>query len=114
MPKHKIYKVIFRNHDHLFEIYASGVSQGSLFGFVEVEELLFGQRSQVVVDPSEDAIKNEFKGVRRTLIPLHAVIRIDEVEKQGVSRVAKAKADGNVMAFPTPMPPPKPDPKPRK
>lgn len=113
MPKKKVYKIIFRNHDQLIEVYASGVSQGSIFGFIEVEELLFGERSQVVVDPSEDALKNEFKGVTRTLIPLHAIIRIDEVEKQGVGRIARAKGDGNLMVFPTPIPPEK-GPKPRK
>jgi len=113
MPKKKVYKIIFRNHDQLIEIYAGGVSQGNLFGFVEVEDLLFGERSQVVVDPSEDALKSEFKGVARTLIPLHAVIRIDEVEKQGVGRIARAKGDGNLMAFPTPIPPDQ-GPKPRK
>jgi hypothetical protein len=109
--KTRVYKVIFRNHDRLFEIYASGVSQGDLFGFVEVEQLLFGERSQVVVDPSEESIKIEFKGVRRTFIPLHAVIRIDEVEKQGVSRVAATQADGNLMPFPGAIPPAKPEPK---
>ncbi|HYV85142.1 MAG TPA: DUF1820 family protein [Patescibacteria group bacterium] len=107
----RIYKVIFRNHDRLFEIYASRVEQGLLFGFVEVEELLFGERSQVVVDPSEESIKIEFKGVRKTFIPLHAVIRIDEVEKQGMSRVSAAKADGNLTIFPAPMPPVRPEPK---
>jgi hypothetical protein len=107
----KVYKIIFRNHDRVFEVYASNVSQGDLFGFVEVEELLFGERSQVVVDPSEESIKIEFKGVKRTFIPLHAVVRIDEVEKQGVSRVAAAQAEGTLMPFPGPAMPVKPEPK---
>jgi len=40
-----------------------------------------------------------------------SVIRIDEVEKQGVSRVAAAQTDGNLMPFPTPLPVPTRDPK---
>lgn len=107
----KIYKVIFRNHDRLFEIYASRVEQGLLFGFVEVEEILFGERSQVVVDPSEESIKLEFKDVRKTFIPLHAVIRIDEVEKQGIGRVSAARAENNLTIFPAPAPPARPEPK---
>jgi hypothetical protein len=107
----RIYKVIFRNHDRLFEVYASNVDQGSLFGFVEVEELLFGEKSQVVVDPSEESIKVEFKGVKRTFIPLHAIIRIDEVEKQGTSRVSAASGESNVTVFPAPIPPARPEPK---
>jgi hypothetical protein len=113
MPERRIYKVIFRNHDQLFEVYASAVSQGGLLGFVEVDQLLFGERSQVVVDPSEETIKNEFKGVKRTYIPVHAIIRIDQVEKPGVSRVSAARVDGNVMPFPTSLPG-KPEPKPPK
>ncbi len=102
----RVYKVIFLNQGETFEIYASAVSQGSLFGFVEVEELLFGERTQVVVDPSEERLKTEFKGVRRIYVPLHAVVRIDEVEKEGVSRVtAKSEAGegGNVTSFPGPI-----------
>ena len=104
MGKATIYKVIFRNNDQLFEVYTSGVSQGQLFGFVELEALLFGERSQVVVDPTEEQIKNEFRGVKRIYVPLHAVVRIDMVEKQGVSRVAgKAEGRGHLMPFPTPV-----------
>jgi len=33
------------------------VSHGNLFGFIEVEELVFGERSTVVVDPAEEKIK---------------------------------------------------------
>ena len=68
------------------------MSHGGLFGFVEVEELVFGERSTVVVDPGEERIKNEFAGVKRTYLPLHSVIRIDEVRKQGVSKITRSKA----------------------
>jgi hypothetical protein len=101
MAKQLIYKVIFTQQSAVFEIYASDVSQSSMFGFVEVEKILFGERSKVVVDPSEDRLKTEFKGVKRVHIPLHAVLRIDEVEKRGVARVtSRAKSDGSVTAFP--------------
>ena len=50
----------------MYEIYARSVGQGELFGFVEVEELVFGERTTVVVDPSEEKIKSEFENVRRT------------------------------------------------
>ena len=78
------------------------VSHGGLFGFVEVEKLVFGARSSVVVDPSQERIQTEFSGVTRTYLPLHSVLRIDEVEKQGVSKVTDAEG-GNVTQFPTPM-----------
>ena len=100
--KTHIYKVLFASQGKVYEIYAREVSHGGLFGFVEIEELVFGERSALVVDPSEERIKSEFAGVKRTFIPLHSVLRIDEVEKQGVSKISKAEG-GNVAPFPTPL-----------
>ena len=103
-PERRVYKVIFHNHGRLLEIYARSVGQGELFGFIQVEDLVFGERSSLVVDPSEEGLKNEFKGVRRFSVPIHAVVRIDEVEKEGPSRVvATAKGDGVVASFPGPI-----------
>lgn len=93
-----LYKVVFFNQDKVYEVYARSVSQGALYGFVEIEQLVFGERSGVVVDPSEERIKAEFSGVARTYLPMHAIIRIDQVEKQGVSKISSA--EGNVTPFP--------------
>ena len=97
------------NQGKIYEIYARSIAHGDLFGFVEVEELVFGERSSVVVDPAEERIKSEFAGVQRTYIPMHAVMRIDQVEKQGVSKISTVDGD-NVTPFPMPMyTPGKPD-----
>ncbi len=101
MPAKHVYRISFVNQGKVYEVYASSVSHGDLFGFLTVENLLFGERSSVVVDPSEEKIKSEFEGVRRTYLPLHSVLRVDEVEKEGVSKISKA--DGNVTQFPIPM-----------
>jgi hypothetical protein len=99
------YKVVFLNRGQVFEIYAKSVSQGDLFGFVVVEDLLFGEKSRVLVDPGEESLKNEFSGVKRIMIPLHSVVRIDEVDKAGVSRIAgRAGEDTTVKSFPFPQP----------
>lgn len=106
-----IYKISFFNQGKVYEIYARNVSQGGLFGFIEVEQLLFGERSQVVVDPSEESLKMEFEGVKRFYIPMHAVVRIDEVERQGPARITdQPKGEGNVASFPVPIYTPKSDP----
>ena len=102
MAASHIFKVVFVNQGKVYEIYARKVSHGSLFGFVEVEELIFGERSAVVVDPSEERVKAEFEGVRRTYLPMHSVLRIDEVQKQGVSKITVAEGS-NVMPFPVPV-----------
>jgi hypothetical protein len=102
MPPSHLYKVVFHAQGKVYEIYARKVGHGTLFGFVEVEELIFGERSAVVVDPSEEKIKAEFEGVKRTFLPLHLVIRIDEVRKQGISKVSSTDAS-NVTQFPYPV-----------
>src|SRR3954464_5271924 len=102
MAASHIFKVVFVNQGKVYEIYARKVSHGSLFGFIEVEELVFGERSTVVVDPSEERIKSEFEGVKRTYLPMHSVLRVDEVRKQGVSKISSLEG-GNVTQFPMQM-----------
>lgn len=102
MATSHIFKVVFANQGKVYEIYAKKVSHGTLWGFVEVEELVFGEKSTVVVDPSEERIKAEFEGVKRTYLPMHSILRIDEVRKQGVSKISSAES-GNVAQFPMPI-----------
>jgi hypothetical protein len=102
MSDKRLYKVIFMNQGQVFEIYAKNISHGQLFGFIEVEKLVFGERTTVVVDPSEEKIKSEFENVRRTYLPMHSILRIDEVDKQGVSKISKLEG-GNVAQFPMPI-----------
>ena len=47
MAASHIFKVQFVNQGKVYEIYARKVSHGGLFGFIEVEELVFGERSTV-------------------------------------------------------------------
>ncbi len=102
MSKQRIYRVTFMGQGQIYEVYARSVSHGDLFGFVTIEELVFGERSSVVVDPSEEKLKTEFSGVKRSYVPMHAIVRIDEVEKQGTGKISKAEG-GNVSQFPMPV-----------
>jgi hypothetical protein len=99
-----IYKVQFVREGKLWEVYAKKVSHGGFFGFIEVEDFVFGERSSVVVDPGEERVKSEFEGIKRTWLPMHAVLRIDEVKKSGVAKIS-AYEGGNVTPFPVPMVP---------
>ena len=93
----EIYKIIFLNKGKVYEIFVKQVYQSELYGFIEVEEFVFDERSQLVVDPSEEKLKSEFNGVKRSFIPMQAIIRIDEVEKTGVSKISSGD---NITAFP--------------
>ena len=102
MPTQPVYKVIFQNGSQVFEVFARQIYQSDMWGFIEVEEFVFGERSQILVDPSEEKLKNEFSGVTRSYIPLQAVIRIDEVDKEGAVKVSDVKSSesGNITSFP--------------
>ncbi len=112
MSEQTIYRISFLSAGQVYEIYARQVVQGGLLGFIEVDELLFGERSKILIDSSEERLKTEFEGVRRTYIPIHAVLRVDEVEKAGRGRIT-AKGE-TVAPFPvTIMPTPKGSPESR-
>jgi hypothetical protein len=101
MASHHIFKVLFVNQGKVYEVYARKVGHGSMLGFVEIEELVFGERAGVVLDPSEERIKTEFEGVKRSFLPMHSVLRIDEVSKRGASKITQY--EGNVAQFPAPL-----------
>jgi len=97
--KQRLYRVQFNNQAQVYEIYAREVSHGAMPGFVEVGKLVFGERTTVVVDPGEERLKTEFENVERFYVPLHAVIRIDEVSRQGPARIL-GEGGSKVMPFP--------------
>ncbi|HEV58417.1 MAG TPA: DUF1820 family protein [Phycisphaerales bacterium] len=96
-----LYKVSFVNQGQVYEVFARQVYQAELYGFIVIEELVFGERTTVVVDPAEERLQTEFEGVKRSFVPMHAVIRIDEVEKKGQARISDL--GDRVTAFPGPV-----------
>lgn len=97
----RVFRITFVNQGKVYEIYAKRVQQGELYGFVELVDLLFEDSSTMLVDPSTERLKSEFKGVGRTIIPIHAVIRIDEVEKEGPGKIHDLGDKSNVTVFPS-------------
>jgi hypothetical protein len=98
-----IYRVLFHNQGQVYELYARSIYQSELYGFVEVEDYTFGTRSKMLIDPTEDRLRNEFDGVKRSFIPMHAIVRIDEVEKEGIAKISDSHGD-KVTPFPMPVP----------
>jgi len=101
MTNENLYRVRFLSEDKIYEVYARDVLQGELYGFVILSELVFDNNTTVVVDPSEEKLKSEFSGVRQTIIPMHSIIRIDEVEKRGTAKITEVS--GNISQFPSPV-----------
>ncbi|WP_432697605.1 DUF1820 family protein [Marinobacterium sp. YM272] len=94
-----IYRVAFVNQDKVYELYVRHVYPSDMWGFVELEGFIFGSRSELVVDPAEEKLKQQFDDVKRSIVPMQAIIRIDEVRQEGVAKITDAK--GTVTAFPT-------------
>ena len=93
----EIYKITFLNKGKVYEVFVKQVYQSDLYGFVEVEDYVFDEKKQVVVDPTEEKLKSEFTGVKRSFIPMQAIIRIVEVEKSGVCKISNGD---NIAPFP--------------
>jgi len=103
--KNNIYKIQFHNQGQLYELYAREVTQSNMYAFIEIADIIFGEKSKLVVDPSEERLKAEFSQVDRTFIPLHAIVRIDQVEKEGVNKIIESKGEkggNNISSFPMP------------
>jgi hypothetical protein len=101
MTDRKIYRIAFYNQGEIYELHAAEIHQSNLYAFVEIKDIIFGERSSVVVDPAEERLKSEFEGVSRTYIPLQSVIRIDEVEREGANKIIPTDSQqGTVTPFP--------------
>ena len=98
--KPTIYRILFSQEGKIYEIYTRFISEDSLIGFIEVEELIFTDPNNLVIDPSEERLKNEFHEVKRSYIPLHLILRIDEMEREGVAKIKGSCGQDNIHHFP--------------
>ena len=100
-----LFRIQFIANEERYELYVREVCQGSMFGFIEIGDFVWDTHTSLVLDPSHEKLKDEFADVTRTYVPMHSVLRIDEVKKQGTSKIS-ALSD-KVSVFPTPIYTPK-------
>lgn len=99
----QIFRIAFHNNGKVYQLHAEQVTQGDLYGFVEIRGLLFDEYTAVVIDPAEERLKDEFAGVARIMVPMHAIIRIEEVEKRGQNKIMELDGSStNITPFPLP------------
>jgi len=98
-----LYKVTFLNAGKVYELYARRVASGALWGFTEVAELVFDVHDGVVVDPTEERLRDEFGATRVLHLPMQSIVRIEEVERKGSSAIRDA-ATGEKVVTPFPLP----------
>jgi hypothetical protein len=100
MSEKPLYKIIFLNHGKVYELYSEGVTSSGLWGFVEVSELVFEKGDGLVVDPTEEKMRQEFEGARVLHLPIQSVLRVEEVEKRGQCMIRDRKSGEKVTPFP--------------
>ena len=100
MRSKKLYKVTFLSQGKTLELYARHIGSSALWGFTEVGELVFEQGEGIVVDPTEERLRDEFKDTKVLHLPMQCIVRIEEVEKRGPLAIRDAANGEKIMPFP--------------
>jgi hypothetical protein len=100
-----LYKVIFHNHGKVYELFAKKIAASDLYGFTLISELVFAHSDGLLVDPTEEKLKEEFQKTKALHLPMHSIVRIEEVEERGLAKIRDSASGENVMPFPSAMRP---------
>ncbi len=100
-----IYRIQFVSNGERYELYVKELSQSSLFGFIEIGGFVWDSHTSLVVDPSHEKLKSEYADVNRTYIPMHSILKIDAVKKQGTAKITELS--DKVTQLPSPIYTPK-------
>ncbi len=95
-----LFKIIFHNHGKVYELYAKGVTSSGLYGFVEVHELVFEDGDSMVIDPTEEKMREEFANVTSLHLPMHSVVRVEEVAQRGACKIRDRESGEKITPFP--------------
>jgi len=98
--KEELFRIAFLNHGKVYELFCTGVCTSGLWGFVEVSGLEFGDQNALVVDPTEERMRDEFDGVEVLHLPMHSVLRVEQVKKKGQAVIRDRKSGEKVTPFP--------------
>lgn len=100
MAEKRLYKVVFLNNGKVYELYARGVASSGLWGFIEVSQLVFETTAGLVVDPTEEKMRQEFEDARVLHLPIQSVLRVEEVDKRGQCLIRDRESGEKVTPFP--------------
>ena len=105
MPKPKLYKVTFLSQGKSIELYARHVASSALWGFTEIADLVFEPPGEgIVVDPTEERLREEFKDTTIVHLPIQAILRVEEVARRGTIAIRDAASGDKIMPFPVAPP----------
>ena len=98
--KEKLFRVAFLNQGKVYELFCTGVCTSDLLGFVEVSGLMLEGKDSLVVDPTEEKMRDEFDGVEVLHLPMHSVLRVEQVKKKGQAVIRDRESGEKVTPFP--------------
>ena len=102
----KLYKITFFNAGKIYELYARNIMSGDIWGFTEISELVFDVNEGLVVDPTEERLRDEFANTKVLHLPMQSIVRIEEVDRKGQLAIRDAATGEKVVTpFPVPMKP---------
>jgi len=94
-----LYKVKFVQQDAVVELVAKYISEESLMGFIEIEDIVFSGSGEAHC--TDDKYRHEFAGLNRCYLPLHTLLRIDELSSSTDVLIGEVEAKkDNVRRFP--------------
>ena len=106
MKSKKLHKVTFLSQGKTLELYARHVASSSLWGFTEVGDIVFDNPGEaVVIDPTEERLREEFGNTRVLHLPIQCIVRVEEVDKRAPLAIRDA-ASGEKVVTPFPIAPP--------
>ena len=100
--KKVIYRVQFQVRDTHYDLYVRHVYPADMAGFICLEDFVFNEERQLLIDPRSEKLRNEFANVETAFIPYHQIQRIDQVSSIGESRIDNRPSElTKVQPFPT-------------
>lgn len=100
MAAKKLYRIAFLHHGKVYELNCRGVASSGLWGFLEISGVVFENGDALVVDPTEEKLRTEFENVSVLHVPLHSVLRVEEVRKPGQAVIRDRESGEKVTPFP--------------
>lgn len=96
----RLYKVTFLSQGKSIELYARHVASSALWGFTEVGDLVFDPPGEgLVVDPTEERLRDEFKDTTVLHLPIQAILRVEEVVRRGSLAIRDAASGDKITPF---------------
>jgi len=100
MSETKLFRIAFHNNGKVYELFCRNVLSSNLWGFIEVSGLVFGDEEAVVIDPTEEKMRDEFEGVEVLHLPMHSVVRVEQVRQRGQAIIRDRESGEKVTPFP--------------